>query len=240
MLRLAALTLALGASLVACVDTGDEGIYVLNNTAIAGDSCALTGSPDQAQVGHGRINVYSPVAYVMTPLIQSRIQSAQNVDDISKTVQLRGADIYLTLKAVSIQRGGNFMTSNPEKAYPGFGVLFSGAVPPGGSVNAFVDLIPPGTLRTIAADSGADLNTDSLNAEVLAQVVIKGDLGGDTVESQPFYYPVTVCNDCVIVNRGACPMTTAPRTGNACNPFQDGDVDCCVDASNNLICPGTM
>jgi hypothetical protein len=238
MLRLAAL---IPFTLIACVDTGDEGIYVLNNTAITGETCALTGSPTQAQIGHGTISVYSPTAYVMTPLIQSRIQTAENVDDISKTIQLRGADIRLTLKAVSIERGGQFMNTNPEKEYPGFSVLFSGSIAPAASVNAFVDLIPPATLRSIAADSGADLSTDSLNAEVQAEVVIKGDLGGDSVESQPFFYPVTVCNDCVIVNNGACPMTiTAPRTGNACNPFQDGTVDCCVDASNNLICPGTI
>jgi hypothetical protein len=133
------------------------------------------------------------------------------------------------------------VNTNPEKEYPGFSVLFSGSIAPAASVNAFVDLIPPATLRSIAADSGADLAVDSLNAEVQAEVVIKGDLGGDSIESQPFYYPVTVCNDCVVVNNGSCPMTiTAPRAGNACNPFQDGVVDCCIDASNNLICPGTI
>jgi hypothetical protein len=237
MLRLAALV---PLTLVACVDSGDEGIFVLNNTAVSGDSCALTGSPSQAMVGHGIISVYSPVAYVMTPLVQSRIKSQENVDDITKTVQLRGADIKLTIKAVSIERDGNFMVSQPETVLPGFQVLFSGALTPGGSVNAFVDLIPPGTIRQIAQMSGADLNIDSLNSEVLAEVVINGDLNGGSVESQPFFYPVTICNDCVIVNNGACPMNvTAPRTGNACNPYQDGVVDCCVDASSNLICPGT-
>jgi hypothetical protein len=237
MLRLAAL---IPFTLLACVDTGDEGIYVLNNTAVTGETCSLTGAPSQAMVGHGLISVYSPTAYVMTPLVQSRIKSAENVDDISKTIQLRGADIRLTIKAVSIERDGNFMVTNPETMLPGFSVLFSGSIPPGGSVNAFVDLIPPGTIRQIAQMSGADLNIDSLNSEVQAEVVIKGDLAGDSVESQPFYYPVTICNDCVVVNNGACPMTLmAPRSGNACNPYQDGIVDCCVDASNNLICPGT-
>jgi hypothetical protein len=238
MLRLAAL---IPLALVACADSGDEGIYVLTNTAVTGESCALTGDPMQAMVGHGLINVNSPVAYVMTPLVQSRIQSVENVDDTSKTIQLRGADIRLTIKAVSIERDGNFMVTNPNTELPGFSVLFAGAIKPGGSVNAFVDLIPPGTLRSIAQMSGANLTTDSLNTEVLAEVTIKGDLGGDSIESQPFYYPVTVCNDCVIVNNGACPMTvTAPRTGNACNPYQDGVVDCCVDVDNRLICPGTI
>jgi hypothetical protein len=238
MVRLAALMpVALGASLVACVDTGDEGIYVRSNTAV-GTSCSLSGSPDQASIGHGVINVFSTVPYVMTPLIQSRlIASETTTDDISKTVQLRGADVRLTLKAVSIERDGQFVNTNPEKAYPGFSVLFSGAIPPGGSANAFVDIIPPSILRTIAADSGANLDTDSLNAEVLAEVVIKGDLNGDAIESQPYFYPVTVCNDCVINVVGACPMTGTPRTGNACNLFQDGVVDCCQELDGGITCP---
>jgi hypothetical protein len=237
MLRFAAL---MPLALAACVDSGDEGIFVLTNSAVTASSCSLTGSPDQPQLGHGIINVGSPIAYVMTPLVQSRIQtSTEGGDDISRTVQLRGADIKLIIKAVSIETGGQFTTSEPNTVLPPFSVLFSGAIKPGGSVNAFVNIIPPATLRDIATRSGANLSTSTLQAEVLAQVIIKGDLNGNSIESQPFDYPVTVCNNCVVANLGACPLpaTPAPRPGNACNPFQDGVVDCCTDASNNLICP---
>jgi hypothetical protein len=99
MLRLATLVLSLG--LVACVDSGDEGIYVLNNTAVT-TSCTLTGSPEQASIGHGTINYLSPQAYIMTPLVQSRIAPVMGVDNQTKTVQLRGADIALQVKAVTI------------------------------------------------------------------------------------------------------------------------------------------
>ncbi|HEX5062747.1 MAG TPA: hypothetical protein VFV99_25415, partial [Kofleriaceae bacterium] len=100
MLRLAAL---IPLALVACVDTGDEGIFVLTNTAVSSGTCSLSGDPSQPQIGHGTINSNSPIAYVMTPLIQSRIQPIEGVDNSSKTVQLRGADVKLTLKAVTIQ-----------------------------------------------------------------------------------------------------------------------------------------
>ena len=48
-------------------------------------------------------------------------------------------------------------------------------------------------------------------------------------------------NDCVIVDQGTCAdfMGTA-RTGNACNPFQDGPVDCCTDDAGALVCPAGM
>jgi hypothetical protein len=235
MLRLAALV---PLALVACVDTGDEGIYVLNNTAVTEASCSLSGNPDQAILGHGMINYRSPSAYVMTPLVQSRIMPVEGIDEQSKTVQLRGADIALTLKAYTIARAdGSFTIEQPEKKYPPFTSLFSGAIGPGASVNTFVDTIPPATLRQIAADTGANVTAEAFQAEVLATVVIRGQINDDTITSAPYLFPITVCNDCVVVNLGACPVMAAPRTGNACNPFQDGVVDCCTDASNNLVCP---
>jgi hypothetical protein len=226
-------------ALVACVDTGDEGIYVLNNTAITGE-CSLSGSPDQPSIGHGLINYLSPTAYVMTPLIQSRIQAQMNVDDTSRTVQLRGADIVLTLKAVTVEHAdGTFTTTQPEKQLAMFSTLFSGSVPPGGTVNAFVNAIPPATLRQIAAESGADLTMEAFNAEVLAQVVIRGEINDNNMTSAPYLFPITVCNDCVVSNLGSCPLPSGVqvRTGNSCNPFQDGVVDCCSDTMGRLVCP---
>jgi len=237
MARLVAL---LPLALVACVDTGDEGLYVLNNTAVTGESCALTGNPDQAMLGHGVIHVDSPTSYVLTPLIQSRIMPIEGVDDISKTVQLRGADVRLTLEAVSIERAEGFETTNPHTALGApFSVLFSGAVAPGASVNAFVDIIPPSVIRGVAEMSGANLSTDRLNAEVLAEVTIKGDLNGSSIESQPFLFPVTICNDCVLRVVGDCAAFTGTASaGNACNPFQDGILDCCT-SNGALVCPAT-
>lgn len=236
MLRLAIL---MPLALVACVDSGDEGIYVLNNTAVA-DSCTLSGSPDQAMLGHGLVYWGSPVPYVLTPLIQSRITANENGDDLSRTVQLRGADVTLTLKAVSIDHpDGSVTVTQPETQLAQFTTLFSGAIAPGGSVNAFVDVLPPATMRQVASDSGADLTNDSLNAEVLASVVIRGDINGTTITSAPYLYPITVCNQCVVTNLGACPLPSSVqvRTGNGCNPYQDGVVDCCTDASGRLVCP---
>ncbi len=241
MLRLVTLILPLG--LVACVESGDEGIYVLNNTAPPSGSCSLTGGADQPFLSHGTVNYLSPVAYVMTPLIQSRIQPVMGVDDQSKTVQLRGADVALTLKAVTIHHpDDSFTTTQPNKMLQALSVLFSGSLGPGASINTFVDAIPPGTLRQIAAMSGANLTTDSFQAEVLASVVIRGVINEDTITSSTYEFPITVCNDCVIRNLGACPLPamTTVSAGNACNPFQDGVVDCCTDAANGLVCPAPV
>lgn len=243
MLRLTALiplslAPALALTAVACVDSGDEGMYVLNNTAPPDGSCVLSGNPGQPQLGHGIIDYRSPIPYVMTPLLQSRIQMVEGADDSSRTIQLRGADVTLTLKAVTLESGTSFTSTQPNKVYPTFSVLFSGSLPPAGYVNAFVDIIPPATLREIGGMATGDAG---LNAEVLAEVVVKGDIGGDAVETAPFYFPVTVCNNCVLNDVGACSeFTGTARTGNACNPYQDGVLDCCTNDSGQRVCPAVM
>jgi hypothetical protein len=243
MLRLVTLTAVL--ALTACANQGDEGFIVLNNTAVTG-SCALSGDPGQPFLSHGEIYSGSPKGYVLTPLIQSRVTSGAgsgaSVDPTTRTIFFKGANVTLEVKAVSIQRAdGSFgnatVTLTGQQAQ--FSTLFSGSLPPGATTNVGFELIPVQTLRTIQQASGAGA-TDHMRAEVLATVTVLGELNGDEISAQPFTFPVSVCNDCVIVNNGACPMIATPRTGNACNIFQDGVVDCCVDAMGFLTCPAPM
>lgn len=244
MLRLVTLTAVLALS--ACANQGDEGFIVLNNTAIAG-SCTLSGDPGQPFLSHGEIFSGSPKGYFLTPLIQSRVTtggagSGASVDPTTRTIFFKGANVTLEVKAVSVERAdGSF--ANPTVALSGqqaqFSALFSGSLPPNATTNIGFELIPVQTLRMIQQASGAGA-TDRMRAEVLATITILGELNGDEVSAQPFTFPVSVCNDCVVVNNGTCPMAAMPRTGNACNPFQDGVVDCCVDASGFLTCPAPM
>jgi len=238
MLRLTTLTAII--ALAACANTGDEGMIVLNNSAV-GSTCTLTGSTTQPFIAHGQIWARSPNGYFLTPLIQSRVMSASSVDDSQRTIYLTGANVTLEVKAVTIERAdGSFANPAPPTLsgqQAQFSSLFSASLPPSGSVNVGFDVIPVQTLRTILTASGAAA-TDKMSAEVLATISILGELGGNEIEGQPFQFPIAVCNNCVVVDNGVCPLAVTPRTGNACNVYQDGVVDCCRDASNNLICPG--
>ncbi len=242
MLRLATLTSTL--LLVGCANNGDEGMTVINNTAVAGDSCNLNGDPSQPFKSHGEIYALSPFGYTLTPLITSRITSGIEgeamVDPLQRTIFLKGADVTLTLKAVSIETNGAYTVTQPESQIGQFSVLFAGSLPAGGSVNVGFEVITPAMLRTIVGASGANLSTSDLNAEVLAEVQVLGDMGGDEVRSNTFSYPISVCTDCVVNYTGDCPAAGAPRQGNPCNIFQDGIVDCCTDANGSLICPAPM
>jgi hypothetical protein len=227
---------------VACADTGDEGMYVINNTAPPDDSCVLTGSRDQPFNSHGVVYFGSSEGYVMTPLIQSRVVASTDTDDTSRTIQLRGADVKLTLVALSVVTSAGITTTQPNTELPSFSALFSGAVPPAGTANVDFTLIPASTLLSIAGMSGINLDnpTDNFNAEVLAEVSVRGVINDNTVQAAPYLYPVTVCKNCVVNNLGSCPlMDVTPRPGNPCNPAQDGVVDCCT-STEGLVCPAPM
>jgi hypothetical protein len=211
-------------------------MIILNNSAPAATGCMFTGATTQPFESHGIIATISPIPYQFTPLIQSRITST-TTDQAQRTITLQGADVALSVASVSIMSATGGFSTPPAPglgADAAFKVLFSGSVTPGGTVNIGMDLIPLTTLATIAQLAGTG---DHVHAEVVAKVTVYGTLGGDRVNGEPFQYPVTVCNDCVVVNLGACgPMTMTSVVGNPCNPFQDGTVACC-ETNGSLVCP---
>jgi hypothetical protein len=181
-----------------------------------------------------------------------------------RTVALMGAKIDLVVGPITVEdplgnltfscaaEGASACFTEAERtalamsAVTKFRSLFSAPLAPNGGLStATFDLIPTAAVREIQRKAGTVPAGARLHAQVVATATIYGQLGGGEVESLPFVYPVTVCNDCVVNVGKACAETPAsfmPRPGNPCNPFQDGVVDCCTDAAGALVCPavGTM
>jgi hypothetical protein len=66
-----------------------------------------------------------------------------------------------------------------------------------------------------------------------------------TVTSDPFHFPILVCDGCLIANAidrkvPVCPAAAAPNVGNACNVAQDEAVDCCTTNGGQLVCPAAV
>lgn len=224
--------------LVGCVaadSAGDEAIYIVKAVA-ANDSCSFSSTDSEPYIGHGEINVFSPNPYLIYPQLKSRIVTTSSSEQQQKTIQIHGARVTLDFKDKDI---GARVAADDKK----FQSLFSAPLMPndGSITDARFELIPDGALASIAASIGAGQN---VRTEVVASLVVFGDLAGDEVVSQAFQFPVTICSDCVIGNLApngtlpVCPLTTA-RTGNACNPYQDGIVDCCT-LDGALVCPGAV
>ena len=63
---------------------------------------------------------------------------------------------------------------------------------------------------------------------------------GTHMTSDPFNFPVQVCNGCLVGSVSPCPYASAPaNSGNSCNPAQDQVVDCCTE-NGELVCPPTV
>jgi hypothetical protein len=197
---------------VGCVDKGDEGLFILNNTAPTGTTCALTGDSGQPFLAHGRIVQNSPEGYLITPLIQSRIDSLVG-HEAERTVHLEGANVTLS----SVDSTGNLGSSSS------FTALFSGSVGPLDTVNVGFEVLPASMTATLG--------------EYNANITVFGTLGGGRIDGEPFDYPITVCTNCILHDLGACTMSTSTMNiGNPCNAFQDGVVDCCT-FNGAQICP---
>jgi hypothetical protein len=222
-LTISAAALALGGC--PANNNGDAPMVVLNNSAVTQGSttCTLSGDPNQPFTSQGVISTLSPVPYLLTPLIESRITALAGQES-QRTISLQGADVTLS--------------SSVALPSTSFQSLASGFLAPnGGTTNVTINLVPVDDITAIANTLG----TNPGSVEVVASVTLFGLLGGDRVDAVLFQYGVTVCNNCVVFDNGACPLTvTTARLGNPCNVFQDGNVDCCRDGNNALVCPGTL
>jgi len=222
--------------------SGDESFIVRSNLAPAvGAACEFTPSVDAPSIARGQLFLDSPTPYVFNPLLESRITAAQGKESL-RTIIVTGANVDLQIGPTErIDAAGN-VTIDDTVATASFKSLFTTPLPPnGGLATGQFDLVPLSAVSELRAHLGAIGSGEHVHSQVIATATILGDYYGDEIESSPFQFPVTLCNDCVVNDLGDCAtlqMSTTVRPGNACNVFQDGIVDCCEDLTNNtFICP---
>jgi hypothetical protein len=209
-----------------CAADGAEGFEILHNLSPGTTANECKVQAGGAMLPHGMIELSSPTGYVFTPELSSRIVVTDGTTASQRTISLRGARVELV----------NAMTDTTINKYR---ALFSGSLPPGGTVTTSFTILPPNILSGIAAGT-----------EVLAKITPFGALGGsgDDIDGVTFFYPITVCDfrsgPCVVANAVSGTVPACPIVGgdlgnpNGCNAFQDGSVNCCMGASG-VICPTT-
>jgi hypothetical protein len=235
---------AASAALTGCVsdDVGDGALRIIRNQALdASAGCVVPSTLSTAGRFGGTIEVISPVDYVLTPVIQNFATSQSSKFTAQRTAFLEGAKIDITFAKADLFSAAE-LTQLTDDALIKFSTPFSAAVTPdNGTAGLGFSVVPAELLRRIQPKLAAAGNSTVLNV----RVKVFGSMGGGDVESDAFYYPVTVCDSskgvpCVIASTFVCgaPDITV-RKGNACNPFQDGPVDCCTSTAGTLMCPGT-
>lgn len=216
------------AGLAACTaTTGDESMFILNDTAPPSSGmCTFTGTAGQPFISTGMIDTRSKLGYLFNPLVESQITALMNQVQ-ERTIEVQGANVDL-----SVQDAGGASVTLPSKDQH-FSSLTSGSLAPnGGTANFTFPIVPA---DAIAAIKAATTNPVTL----LATIKVYGSLGGGQVNARPFTYPVTVCTDCLVVDAGPCSASVKPASTNPCQPYQDGMVTCCEGSggSADLMCP---
>ena len=241
MLRVLATALITLAFAGCVADSGGEGfVIVANEMVVPGTvSCMVTASATGPFVSRGQISTASPSGYVFTPVLQSNISSASMEDMLQRTITLQGANVELTVDAMTIGHAdGTFTKATPPTLMGTDGKFlsqFSGSLMPGGLAGMTFEVIPVTTIAAIKQAAGAGAG-DTIDAEVTANIKPFGTMGGSRVDGSPFKYAVSVCSNCVVHDLGACPAMNVMNKGNPCNVYQDGIVDCC-ESANGLVCP---
>ncbi|MGE0550557.1 MAG: hypothetical protein AB7O24_03125 [Kofleriaceae bacterium] len=227
------------ASLAACADSGDEGIQIVKNVAPPDDSCSFTSEETEPLIGAGTVHLFAS-QYWLHPQLTSRI-SADEGEESQRTVFTTGARVDIEFPDETL-----FSASEQEALRESGATHFESRftvpiAPNGGRTDAAFVAIPTAFFDAVRAKFAGSSN---LNAIVITKSVVYGTLGGGggEVTSQPFSFPVTICTDCIVNVVGACPlpMGTMVNGGNACNPFQDGVVDCCVTPNQSVVCPAQV
>src|SRR5262245_37229857 len=97
--------------LIGCAaDNGNGGMFVLNNSA-AVSTWSFVGDQNQPFKTMGALNLTSPAPYLLTPLIESKIDAIMGME-LDRTIAFRGAKIDLEIINPITTRTGLGMTSS--------------------------------------------------------------------------------------------------------------------------------
>jgi hypothetical protein len=232
------------AAAAGCADQGGQTLIILNN-AVPQSGCVI--SPAQGNdpiLGIGQVDAVGVIegqtglGYILTPTIMNIADSQNGTFTTERTVLTTGARVEVVPGA-----GPDGMPILTEAELMGLGEfntrftsLFTVDIAPdGGLVGAAFDVLPPATLAAI----GNKLSGFTQLAQVRVDVTVFGEtISGTDVESDPFRFPITVCNGCQQVDLGSCVgLTAVVRSGGACNAFQDAPMDCCTSSGGVFTCP---
>lgn len=218
------------------------GQFEIVNNQVPTANCAIPVNESIYQ-GQGTLDAKlvrsgSGSAYFVFPLLKNNLDAATSggVDTNKIVLTSFAVDISVLTGPPEITSLVNMLNDDPNlSALLHYQTPWSGSIASGGGqLSASVAALP-------VELAGRMLGTQGLSIQPSTWVNLRIRSFGHTttrdIESDPFDYPVAVCDGCLIANTQPCPFQSAPlNVGNPCNVAQDYPVDCCT-AGNELICP---
>jgi hypothetical protein len=239
-------TMGAAALLVGCGTT--PGQFVIIQDQVPDNTCAIPASlgaqyRDSGDLDVGLISDQADVGYLFFPLMQNNLPGSMGGADANR-IAMSSFEVDVTLPADAPQSGEiwdmfqKLQTSGPNQGPDPlikYSIPTSGSVASGGGDTAgFVNAVPADLARKIR-DTHA-LTSPGSFIYLMANVRAQGATLTKTVTSDPFHFPIRVCDGCLTDDIGMCPVMSAGSAGNPCNIAQDETVSCC-ELGAQLVCP---
>jgi hypothetical protein len=223
--RISALVAAV-LSVGACTDAGRVLFIVQNNVPEPQPvGCTIQGSLNSQFRQSGAVDLTNSSFYQLTPVMMN-LAARVSGDDSKRVAIVQGAEV-----SIEVPAGSNIdLGANSQRT-----LRFTGAVfPDGGTTGFAIELLSEAMLEAIANSvTLAEKDRVSLVVEITAFAT----MDGNEVESERFFFPLDVCDGCLLRVADSCDITP-PSRGYECYPqVQDVPTICCLDASGGTICP---
>ena len=177
-------------------------------------------------------------AYGVFPLVRNDLPAPAAGEASTNSIELDGFDVDVEPVGTLPAATDALMQSLAGGNLVHFRLPWSGVLEPGGGLKAAHVAAIHAELARRIRDAG-DLRASGSYIELAARIRVSGDRSG-SVESDPFTFPIRVCDGCLIASVQSCPLSAAPANpGNVCNVAQDDAVDCCLDGGT-LTCPASV
>jgi hypothetical protein len=179
-------------------------------------------------------------AYFFFPLLKNNLAGSTDGTDTNKIFLSSFAVDISVLSGAPTNTQALFNMLNANAGDPSYALLhyrtpWSGSVDSGGGLlSAAVPAFPVDLAAQI-------LKLQEIGVAPSLFVNLRVRAFGSTtsrgIESDPFDYPIAICDGCLVANTQPCPYSSMPANpGNPCNPAQDNPVDCCL-SGDTMICP---
>jgi hypothetical protein len=215
---------------------------ILNDQIPTPGTCTVPVDPT-AYSGQGLLDVSIVrsdfrTAYFVFPLIENNLPRPTGTLDANQ-IQITGFDVDITTVGTVSDSVAAVFASSAATPYLHYQTTWSGGISSGGGqLSALVEAFPVPLAQQLMAAGNLDTSS-SLTVNLKVQALGTTNTGR-SMQSDPFNFPISVCNGCLATNLGPCPLSAAPpNLGNACNAAQDQSVDCCTD-NGALICPAVV
>jgi hypothetical protein len=183
-------------------------------------------------------------AYYVFPLVKNNLPGSTGDGPDANEIDVKSFAVDISpyqqgTVPPAVQALFNNLNSSPgsnDHALLHYSLPWAVTIGSGGSVAAtIVGAFPVDLAIRVLATGEVGVSPTSMLVNLRIRVF--GTTNTQTVESDPFDYPLYVCAGCLIANVAPCPFTSSPgNTGNECNIAQDSYVDCC-SLNDELICP---